>query len=72
MAQVVLIGIPGEDGLWLADLVKGSVTPLEGGLSGNLAAVESVRQAGGTVMKDVDFAVAVSSASEIASGFLEG
>ncbi|OBZ94950.1 hypothetical protein ADU59_14225 [Pararhizobium polonicum] len=72
MAKVVVIGIPGESGLWLADLTAGTVTQLPKPLSGELATAESLRHSGGAVVKGVDFAVAVSSADQVFSGHFEG
>lgn len=72
MEGVVLIGISGKEGLWLADLDKGTVVPYTQPLSGDLATAASWRVKGVKVEKGVDFAVAVSSASPIASSLLEG
>lgn len=72
MAGAVLIGISGEDGLWLADLEKGTVVRYTQALSGDLATAESWRAKGVKVAKDVDFAVAISSAGAAASGLYEG
>ncbi|ENN88461.1 hypothetical protein RHSP_81231 [Rhizobium freirei PRF 81] len=72
MAGAVLIGIAGEQGLWLADLENGTVVRYTQPLAGDLATAESWRAKGVKVEKDVDFAVAVSSASAVASGLYEG
>ena len=72
MAGAVLFGIAGTDGLWLADLDKGTVIPYTQPLSGDLATAASWRAKGVKVAKDVDFAVAISSASAVASGLYEG
>lgn len=72
MAGAVLIGIKGEDGLWLADLENGTVVRYTQPLSGDLATAESWRAKGVEVTKDVDFAVAISSAGAVASGLYEG
>ena len=72
MASAVLIGISGKDGLWLADLDQGTVVPYTQPLSGDLATAASWRAKGVEVHKDVDFAVAISSASAAASGLYEG
>ncbi|WEX76457.1 hypothetical protein PYH37_004764 [Sinorhizobium numidicum] len=71
MAKVVVIGIPGEPGLWLADLGNGTVRPLDS-VTGDLATANSLRAKGGAVIKSVDFAVAVSSADEVFSGHFDG
>jgi hypothetical protein len=72
MEGVVLFGIAGKEGLWLADLDKGTVVPYRQPLSGDLATAVAWRAKGVSVGKGVDFAVAVSSGSPIASGLLEG
>lgn len=72
MAGAVLIGIDGEDGLWLADLEQGTVVRYTQPLTGDLATAASWRAKGVKVAKDVDFAVAVSSSSAVASGLYEG
>lgn len=71
MNNVVVFGIEGQDVLWVADLGNGTVTALETPLSDTFAGAAALRKQGGTVIKGVDFAVSVPSASEVASGFLE-
>ena len=72
MAKVVVIGIPGEKGLWLADLTAGTVTALPTPADGSLANAAAVRASGGAIIKGVDFAVAVSSAERVFSGHYDG
>ncbi len=72
MAGAVLIGIHGEEGLWLVDLEKGTAVRYTRRLSGDLAKAEAWRAKGVRVEKDVDFAVALKSASSVASGLYEG
>lgn len=70
MAKVVVIGITGEAGLWMVDLKSGTVTPFESP-EGELAKTAALRKVGATVVKGVDFAIAVSTASEAAAGLHE-
>ncbi|MBB4190721.1 hypothetical protein GGE45_000204 [Rhizobium aethiopicum] len=70
MAKAVIIGIPGEEGLWLADLDAGTVKPLNP--TGELTTASSLRKAGGIFVKGVDLAVAVSSAQVALSGHVDG
>ncbi|CAN7506554.1 hypothetical protein [Rhizobium leguminosarum] len=70
MAKAVIIGIPGEAGLWLADLGAGTVKPLNP--TGDLATANDLRKTGGTFVKGVDLAVAVSSAQVALSGHVDG
>ncbi|MDK4702156.1 MULTISPECIES: hypothetical protein [unclassified Rhizobium] len=72
MAKAVLIGIKGEKGLWLADLEKGTIVRYTRRLTGDLGKAESWRAKGIRVEKDVDFAVALTSAGDVASGLFEG
>ncbi|MBB3383306.1 MULTISPECIES: hypothetical protein [unclassified Rhizobium] len=72
MAGAVLLGIKGQEGLWLVDLEKGTVVRYTRRLSGDLAKAASWRAKGVRVEKDVDFAVALRSASSAASGLYEG
>lgn len=72
MTKVVVIGIPGETGLWLADLGAGTVTKLHPAKSGTLAEAEKLRHGGAIITKGVDLAVAVSSKDAVASGQLFG
>ncbi len=71
MAKVVVIGLPGEDGLWIADFGAGTVTALAAPTSGALKQANDLRAGGATVVKGVDLAVAVSSTADVASGFLD-
>ena len=71
MATVVVLGIEGEPGLWLADLTNGTVKPLDS-VTGDLAVANNLRLQGGTIVKRVDFAVAVSSADKVFSGVFDG
>jgi hypothetical protein len=71
MSKVVVIGVAGESGLWLADLENGTVTRLGDDLSGTLASAAALRKEGATVVKGVDFALAASSAQNISSSHFE-
>jgi hypothetical protein len=71
MAKVVVIGIPGEPGLWVADLGNGTVTPLKS-VTGDLATVNGFRKPGSAFVKNVDLAIAVSSADEVFAGHMDG
>lgn len=71
MANVVVLGIPGETGLWVADFEAGTVTALAAPAPGPLASANDLRASGVTLVKGVDFAVAVSSAAKVAAGLLD-
>jgi hypothetical protein len=68
MAKVVVIGIPGEKELWLADLGAGTVTKLPAAKSGALADAQKLRAGGAHIHKGVDLAVVVASKEAVAAG----
>ncbi|MGK6317457.1 hypothetical protein [Neorhizobium sp. DT-125] len=72
MARVVVIGLPGDDQLYVADIDAGTVQPIQPPASGPLAAANDLRNAGGTIVKDVNLAVAVSSSGQAFSGVFDG
>jgi hypothetical protein len=71
MANVVVFGVTGETDLWIADLQAGTVKRLDA-VTGDLAQAAGLRKSGGTVVKNVDFAVGVSSAKEVFAGHFDG
>ncbi|MBW9064729.1 hypothetical protein JNB71_15545 [Rhizobium herbae] len=70
MSKVVVIGFPGDPTLYVADIDAGTVTPLNT-VTGALASANQLRASGGVVVKDVDFAVAISSASSVSAGLFD-
>ncbi|WP_018234660.1 hypothetical protein [Ensifer sp. BR816] len=70
MSKVVVIGIPGEPGLWIADLGNGTVTPLDQ-VRGDLATVNGFRQLGSTFVNNVDLAIAVGSVDDVFAGHVD-
>ncbi|WP_105386598.1 hypothetical protein [Neorhizobium alkalisoli] len=72
MARIVVIGLPGDEQLYLADLDAGTVHPMTAPTSGPLATANDLRRAGGTIVKGVNLAVAVSSSEQAASGVFDG
>jgi hypothetical protein len=71
MAGVVILGLTGEDGLWVVDLEAGAVLPLNPGPQGDMAAAASYRRLGASFFKGVDFAVHVTTAAQAAEGLHE-
>lgn len=69
MSRIVVIGIPGEDGLWMADLDAGTVTPVDASLCEELALTTNEDSA--PVIRGVKMAVAIGDGSDMAGGFLE-
>ncbi|MBP1843487.1 hypothetical protein J2046_001743 [Rhizobium petrolearium] len=72
MARVVIIGLPGDDQLYVADIDAGTVQPMQPPASGPLASANDLRNVGGTIVKDVNLAVAVSSSEQAFSGVFDG
>ena len=72
MARVVVIGLPGDDQLYIADIDAGTVQPMQPPVAGPLAEANDLRKAGGTIVKDVNLAIAVSSSEEAFSGVFDG
>ncbi len=68
---VVVFGIENSDELWVADTENGTVEKLAD-VSGELAAVNDLRKAGGSFIKRVNLAVSVSAAAPVFSGHLDG
>ena len=62
MSKVVLIGLPGEDGLWMVDLDKGTVAAMPEDFASKVA------EAGKPIIKGVDVAIAISPGSPVLSG----
>lgn len=71
MAGVVILGLTGQEGLWVVDLEAGAVLPLEVVPEGDMARAASYRKVGATFIKGVDFAVHVTTAAQAAEGLHE-
>jgi hypothetical protein len=72
MAKVIVVGVTGEKGLWVADLDAGTIVPLADPTVGNLKTVNDLRANGTSVIKGVDVAISVKTAAAAASGHLDG
>lgn len=72
MAKVVIFGVTGEEGLWVADLDTGTVAPLPSPTTGPLKMAADLRAGGASVIKGVDLAVVVQSTAAVAAGHLVG
>ena len=71
MVKVVVIGVPGQAGLWAVDLENRTVTPLEGPLSGPLGEADRSRSDESPVVHNVNLAIGVPSMESIAGGLYE-
>lgn len=72
MAKVVVLGIEGEENLWVADLEAGTVSKIATPESGALKTADDLRKAGATVTKGVNLAALARSADSAAGGFMDG
>lgn len=72
MSKIVVIGLPGQTGLWVADTESGVIVPLAPPYSGALASADALRQNGVLVAKGVNLAIAFGSMEEIAHSHHEG
>ncbi len=61
MTRIVVLGMKGEDGLWVADLDAGTVTQIAVPASGNLKAADDLRKAGATITVGVNLAALAAS-----------
>jgi len=71
MARLVVLGIEGDDGLWVADLDAGTVTQIAAPAAGALKAADDLRKAGASVIKGVNLAALASSAGAVSGGFMD-
>jgi hypothetical protein len=71
MSKFVVVGFPGSDAVWLADIDNGTIRPINPAPSPQLDTVNQIRAAGGTLTKDVNLAIAVESADSAFSGLFD-
>lgn len=77
MARIVVLGVEGDNGLWVADLDAGTVTQIGVPASGPLKAGDDLRKAGATVTAGVNFAVrapanaTVDNLTQLSGGFYD-
>lgn len=72
MASVVVLGIAGDDGLWVADLEARTVEKMKEPPSGALRTANDLRKGGATVTKGVNFAILAKSADSVSGGYMDG
>ncbi|HEV7309752.1 hypothetical protein [Ensifer sp.] len=73
MAKVVVIGVEGDDRLWVADLDAGTVSLIPTPTQGPLAAANDLRNTSGArVHKGVNLAVLAASSGSVSGGFMDG
>ena len=71
MTRIVVLGITGEDGLWVADLDAGTIAKAPAPVSGDLKKADDLRKAGAVIVKGVNLAGLATSADAVSGGFLD-
>jgi hypothetical protein len=71
MARLIVLGVQGDEGLWVADLDAGTVTQIGAPSSGALKQADELRKAGATVTKGVNLAALATSADAVSGGFMD-
>ncbi len=71
MARIVVLGIKGEDGLWVADLDAGTIHEIPAPTTGELKAADDLRKSGAVIVKGVNLAGLAQSADAVSGGFLD-
>lgn len=71
MAKIVVLGIAGEEGLWVADLDAGTITQVAPPTGGDLKKADDLRKTGAVVVKGVNLAALAKSADSVSGGFLD-
>jgi hypothetical protein len=65
MSKIVVLGLEGEDRLWVADLDAGTVSAVTG------SAADALRKADKAVMSGVRFAAVTEAAASLSGGFYD-
>ncbi|RCS23489.1 hypothetical protein DUT91_14580 [Phyllobacterium salinisoli] len=63
MTNAVVLGLEGKTDLWLVDFDAGTVAPVEH--------TSDFRKSGKPMIKGIDLAVAINSAPDVGSGFMD-
>lgn len=71
MARIVVVGLQGEEGLWVADLDAGTVSALPAPSTGALKAADDLRKAGAVITKGVNLAALATSADAASGGYMD-
>ncbi|HEV7249217.1 MAG TPA: hypothetical protein VGN93_19770 [Shinella sp.] len=65
MSKIVVLGLEGENGLWVADLEAGTVTAVAADVA------DGLRKAGDITSRGVSFAAIAKTAEPLSGGFLD-
>jgi ABC-type phosphate transport system substrate-binding protein len=72
MAKVVVLGLPGEEGLWIADFEAGSINRLDVSDNSSLSAANELRKDGSSFVQGINLALPMETASAAFSGYMDG
>lgn len=72
MSKIVVIGLEGENGLWMVDLDAGTVSQVAAPATGDLKTADDLRKTGVTITRGVNLAARAASAGSVSGGFLDG
>jgi hypothetical protein len=72
MAQVVVIGMQGDDNLWIADFEQGTLSPMTSATAGAFKDINAQRASGSGMIRGIDFAVPISATASVSAGHLDG
>ncbi|MDO1583508.1 hypothetical protein [Rhizobium oryzicola] len=71
MTKVVIIGIEGESGLWVADLGAGTVTKAPQMAASTLEIANEPNSTGAAITKGINLAVVAASAESLSGGYMD-
>lgn len=71
MSKVVVLGVEGEDGYWLADFEAGTLTKIDDAADDAFAFAARSRQSGQPLVRGVKFAVVTNNGEDPASGHVD-
>lgn len=71
MSKVVVLGVEGEDGFWLADFEAGTLTKIDDTADGAFAFAARSRQSGEPLVRGVKFAIVTNNGEDPAGGHVD-
>ncbi len=71
MSKVVVLGVEGEDGFWLADFEAGTLTKIDDAAEDAFAFAARSRQSGEPLVRGVKFAIVTNNGEDPASGHVD-
>jgi hypothetical protein len=71
MSKIVILGIEGEQDLWVADLGAGTITKIATAPTGKLKVIDDMRKAGATITQGINLAATAKTVDGGSSGLRE-